>query len=146
MNQELSNKKFLYLLWARICIVAFVSCFLIMLFLPKKQILLLVWALVFVFSFSVYAPIFVKCYKSEILSKNGEKFLRLKNGVFFKNERIVFFKNIQYVKLSCGLIEKVLGLETLTVYSAGAKVFIIGLSKNSNLSQELLSLKEGGDV
>ncbi|MEG1448901.1 MAG: PH domain-containing protein [Oscillospiraceae bacterium] len=145
MRTDREKKNMQYVMQIRTVLVAFAICFFIGVFMPNSsksyKVAITLWIVAFVFMFVVYNPLYSKKYKVFVRGN----MLFVLSGVLIYSKKAIQLSNIQYIKQSQGLIQKLFYQYTVVVYTAGGTIYASGLSLENaqRLQKKLLSWREG---
>lgn len=129
--QEKKNMK--YVMQIRTILITFLFAFCVGIFMPNNshtyKIANIIWIIIFVFIYSIYNPIYSNNYSIYI----KDDMLFLQSGVFIITKKQISVSNIQYFKQSQGIIQRFFSQYSVIVYTAGATIYISGLSLDNAL-------------
>ncbi len=126
---EKISRKSVTLWRIRLCLIASACTASALIFLDRftlvKKISVTVIASVFVFFFLFYYPIKYNrlCYRVE-----NDRVCVI-GGVFYRTERYVEVKNIQYIGFVADPLQRIAGLQGALIFTSGSKIYIPCLDK-----------------
>lgn len=127
MQYKKADKKILYIWWLKLFVIILCVCAItslaLKLFSNMWNILMFTFLMIFILLFSFYFPIKYKRFSYAITKTHVVLF----SGVIYQKVTYLELDNIQFVRLSRSIVNRMFKLSSVKIYTAGGIDVIFGL-------------------